>query len=199
MLEKAHYHMGEVKRATHVPRCLKTKRLTLRCPRPRDGLALHAAITDSVERLRPWFNWTAGAVLTPERSVASARFAQWRFWAGSELQFYLFLRGTGLLIGVCGLCHPDWSVPQFEVRYWLRTGYEGHGYMTEAATAVVDLAFAHLGAKRVELRCEPENKSSIALARRLGFERKGRLQAPGSVGEEIVFIRTAQQAGRHTS
>ena len=177
--------------ATAVPHCLKTKRLLLRCPCPEDGPALHAAILDSKERLRSWFNWIAGAELTPERSTASARFAQWRFWAGRELQFYLFLRGSKQLIGICGLCHPDWSVPQFEVRYWLRTGCEGHGYMTEAVTAVVNLACEQLGAKRVEIRCKPENKSSIALAHRLGFRRDGRIQVPGNIFEEIIFTRTA--------
>lgn len=183
--------MSDPGKAIHIPRCLKTERLLLRCPCPEDGPALHAAILDSRKQLQPWFNWTSGAVLTPERSVASARFAQWHFWAGRELQFYLFLRRTGQLIGVCGLCHPDWTVPQFEVRYWLRSGCEGHGYMTEAATAVVNMAFAHLKAKRVVIRCDPGNKSSIALARRLGFARERFLDAGERPFEEALFVRTA--------
>ena len=178
-----------------VPRCLKTKRLLLRCPRPEDGPALYAAILDSKDRLRSWFNWIRGAVLTPERSRSAARLARWQFMAGRELQFYLFLRSTKQLIGVCGLCRPDWSVPQFEVRYWLRTGWEGHGYMMEAVTAVVNLACEQLGAKRVEIRCQPENKSSIALAQRLGFKRNKCVHTHGGLPDEIIFARTAKYLG----
>jgi RimJ/RimL family protein N-acetyltransferase len=183
--------MGNARQTIYVPRSLTTERLMLRCPRPEDGPALHTAILDSRQRLQPGFNWTTGAVLTIERSTASARFAQWRFWAGRELQFDLFLRKTAQFIGVCGLCHPDWTVPQFEVSYWLRSSCEGHSYMTEAATAVVNMAFAHLKAKRVVIRCDPGNKSSIALARRLGFARKRCLDVGERPFEETLFVRTA--------
>lgn len=152
-----------------VPRRIETARLTLRCPREEDGPALHAAIVESSERLRPWFGWTAGATLTLECSVASALFARWRFLAGRELQFHIFLNENGQLLGVAGLCNPNWIEGQFELSYWLRTGCEGHGYAGEAAAALVRFAFDQLRARRVELHCDPENVSSLALARRLRF------------------------------
>lgn len=47
--------------------------------------------------------------------------------------------------------------------------WHGRGYATEAATAVLDLAFGELGAHRVFAELDPRNGASAALCRRLGM------------------------------
>lgn len=152
-----------------IPHHIETERLTLRCPRADDGPELHDALVESVHRLRSWFAWTAATELTLERSAASARFARWRFLAGRELQFFIFRKGSPRLLGVAGLCNPDWSRHHFEISYWLRTGCEGHGYATEAVAALTDFAFQRLAARRLEIRCDLDNVAAAALPQRLGF------------------------------
>jgi RimJ/RimL family protein N-acetyltransferase len=131
---------------------------------------------DSIERLRAWFPWAAEAELTPEESETTARYIRWRFLTGKEFQFFLFLQRTNTVIGVCALCNPGWSTPQFEMSYWLRTGYEGQGYITEAVMAVTEFAFRTLGARRVEICCDSLNVGAIAVARRVGYVHEATLQ-----------------------
>ena len=52
-------------------------------------------------------------------------------------------------------------------------GFTGQGYMTEAMELVLDQAFGPLGLHRVEANIQPGNHASIALARRVGFEKEG--------------------------
>lgn len=178
-----------------IPQSIETERLTLRCPRVDDGQMLHAAILESAERLRPWFAWPAGAPLTLERSVSTARFARWRFLAGRELQFLILHDQQEKLLGVTGLCNPDWTWRHFEISYWLRSGYEGHGYATEAVTALTAFAFERLGARRLEIRCIPENKAAVALPLKLGYTlenvlpRTQRDHESGTLHDVAVFVR----------
>lgn len=54
--------------------------------------------------------------------------------------------------------------------------FEGHakqGLMTEGLRVVLGLVFGELGLHRVEANIQPANVRSIALVRRLGFEREG--------------------------
>lgn len=57
---------------------------------------------------------------------------------------------------------------------WLQlTAEGGHGYATEAARAMLDLAFGELGACLVTAVIEQSNTSSARLAQRLGFRLAG--------------------------
>jgi RimJ/RimL family protein N-acetyltransferase len=55
-----------------------------------------------------------------------------------------------------------------DIGYWLGAPHRGRGYMTEAATAVVDWLFG-LGRRSVTWECVPGNGASAAVARTLGF------------------------------
>ncbi len=48
----------------------------------------------------------------------------------------------------------------------------GQGYATEAARALVDLAFGELGVRRVWAQLEPENTRSARVCERLGMRRE---------------------------
>lgn len=148
---------------------IRTERLHLRCPQEQDGPELSAAISESLPELQPWFAWTADLNLTPESSTITVAYARERFLSAEELQFYIFATGGRKLLGVCGLAKPDWTKLSFEICYWLRTCFVGHGYMVEAVAAVTQFALKNLGAKRIEARCDPANEKGIAVALRAGY------------------------------
>jgi RimJ/RimL family protein N-acetyltransferase len=56
-----------------------------------------------------------------------------------------------------------------EIGWTLNPEFSGQGYMTEAASAVLDIAFGPLGLHRVRADLDPRNAASVALCTRLGM------------------------------
>lgn len=56
-----------------------------------------------------------------------------------------------------------------EIGWTLHPSYAGQGYMTEAASAMLEIAFSQIGLHRVFARLDPRNAASSALCRRLGM------------------------------
>lgn len=174
------------------PDHFETERLLLRAPQPGDGAALHAAVVESIAELRPWMPW-AKETPTLEIEEEVMRHAHVQFMARSDLMLLLFHRASGELIGASGLHRIDWSVPRFEIGYWIRTSYSGQGLMTEAVSGITAFAFDTLGARRVEIRCNVENERSAAVARRAGYTLEGILRhderhhLTGALRDTMVF------------
>lgn len=178
------------------PHAVETKRLKMRLPLPGDGPELLAATLESLERLRPWLSWAHNMELTPERAEASVCYGRLQFLERKDLQFYLFLKDTQTLVGVSGLNNPNWSVPKFEIGYWVRTCYEGKGYIMEAVAALTEFAFKRLGARRLEIQCDPLNVSSIKIPQRLDYRHEITLKnykrhhISGELRDVMIFAKT---------
>ena len=82
-------------------------------------------------------------------------------------------------LGYCGLKRtnlPDTPVENdVEIGWRLREDAWGQGYATEAATAVLDWAWANLNAPRIVSFTIPANRSSQRVMRRIGMRRRGDL------------------------
>jgi RimJ/RimL family protein N-acetyltransferase len=74
------------------------------------------------------------------------------------------------LIGICGYHGQD---GKSELGYWLGAHYWAHGFMSEAASAVRDHAFAQGGRKLLNSGCRISNDASRRVLEKLGFERIG--------------------------
>ena len=176
-----------------VPEELESERLLIRSPRPGDGPAVHEAIVESMAELRPWMPWATGH-RSAEDSEAYARLARAEYLARRELPLFLFRRATGDFVGGSGLHRIDWEVPRFEIGYWVRTALAGQGFATEATRRIAELAFADLGAERVEIWCDARNERSAAVARRAGFELESRMRRhrralDGALADSLCFVR----------
>lgn len=178
------------------PDQLETKRLTIRSPRPGDGPALNAAVAASWERLQPWMEWAQSPQPPPvAESEAWIRRAHAAFLQRTDLPLLCFLKGTDTQVVGSGLHRVDWSIPRFEIGYWVRTGYEGQGYVTEAVLGISHFAFSELGARRVEIHCDGRNERSAAVARRAGYELEGTLRChrrnprTAALSDTLIFAR----------
>jgi RimJ/RimL family protein N-acetyltransferase len=127
-----------------------------------DGPALHAAILDSIEHLRPWMPWVAAEPLTLEERL------EW-------------LRGVhdaeGIFVGdVCvggtGL-HDRIGPTGREIGYWVRAGWTGRGIATEAARQLTARAFTIRGIDHVEIHHDKANVASGRVPEKLGYTRIG--------------------------
>jgi len=161
-----------------LPAALDTERLLMRPPQAGDGPALLSAINDSLAELRRFLAslpWVA-AEQTLESAEIYCRNAQANFLARRDLPFLLFEKSTGQLVGATGLHRIVWATPKVEFGYWCRTTRSGKGFVSEAVAALVDFAFGHLHAVRVELITDEENTGSRRLAERCGFVLEGVLR-----------------------
>jgi RimJ/RimL family protein N-acetyltransferase len=61
----------------------------------------------------------------------------------------------------------------WEIGYVFNRRYQGQGYATESAKALLEYAFTDLGARRILAHCSPQNDSSWKLLERLHMRREG--------------------------
>lgn len=92
--------------------------------------------------------------------------------ADRETVFAVTCKEKGTLLGLCGL-RPTVKVKAVSLGYWLGRRYWGHGYATEAAQAVVDLAFGTLDIECVWADCRAINLSSRRVLEKCGFQHRG--------------------------
>jgi len=140
--------------------------VVLSAPSASDAAQFIDAVRASRSLHRPWLDLPD----TP------GRFAAYLDRSGREDQanYLIRHRACGGLVGVVNISNI--------VRGGLQSGYLGYGafashagrgLMTEGLRAVLGVAFGELRLHRVEANIQPGNARSIALARRLGFEKEG--------------------------
>ena len=175
------------------PESFESERLTIRAPLPGDGAELSAAVGETFDDLKVWMPW-AKEIPSAEESEQRVRRARSDFLLREELWLFLFLEGSNTLVGSSGLHRIGWDVPKFEIGYWCRKSFQKQGYITESTEAITEFAFEVLGAKRVEIRCDPLNVLSRRIPERLGFELEGTLRndalsPSGELRDTLVFAK----------
>ncbi|WP_446042067.1 GNAT family N-acetyltransferase [Streptomyces sp. SID1121] len=154
------------------PLTLTTERLTLRTFTPDDTDAVFEACQDPEIR-----RWTT--IPSPYARQHAEQFVGrmvpdgWR--DDSEYTFAVRRGSDGPLVAAVSLHHP--RAGTWEIGYWTAKEHRGHGYMTEAVTALTGFAFTTLGAIRLEWRAEVGNTGSRAVAEKAGFVIEGTLRA----------------------
>jgi ribosomal-protein-serine acetyltransferase len=132
--------------------------------------------------------WTAEEPLSSEQRLALIEGwdAEWR--AGGSFNFGL--RKGEEVVGGCGLLDRIGD-GGLEIGYWVRSGYTGRGYATEAARALTTAAFTIPEIERVEIHHDRANVASSRIPEKLHFARVGEtadeVAAPGEVGVEVVW------------
>jgi RimJ/RimL family protein N-acetyltransferase len=150
------------------PLPVRTERLVLRYPEPRDAEALFGYYSDPDVALY---------LLTPplDRRQAEAEIRR-RLPepAGKErgVDLILVVELDGQLAGDVILMPKAPSYSEAEVGWTLDPRFAGRGIATEAARAIIDLAFDHYGVHRVTAQLDARNARSAALCERLGMRRE---------------------------
>ena len=182
-----------------IPERITTDRLMVRCWEPSDAPALRSAIDASLGQLRSWLPWAVTEPSPLEELGARLEGFRERFRAGEDWAFAVLDRASGGVLGGAGL-HRRAAADALEIGYWLRVEAVGHGYATEVVEALARAALEHGGVERVEIRCDPRNARSVAVARRAGFRHVTTLAAEarspeGQPRDTMIWERRAP--GRH--
>ena len=80
---------------------------------------------------------------------------------------------SGTVIGSCGYKGPPNLEGVVEIAYGVDTDYQGRGYATEAARALVDFAFDDDHVRLVRAHTLPDNGASAQVLTKCGFDQIG--------------------------
>lgn len=165
----------------HPAYAIRTPRLVLRCYERGDVDAVHEAVLTNMEALRPWMAWIDDEPLDRDARAERVRRDRGRFDVGEEFVYGIFDATGGRMLGGSGL-HPRSSPGVLEIGYWIAHERWGEGLATEVAGALTRVGFERMKADRMEIRVEPKNARSIAIARKLGYREEGLLRQVESGG-----------------
>lgn len=106
------------------------------------------------------------------------------------------MKENSKLIGNLYLAKEDFHT--FELGYVFNRKYQGQGYATESAKALLDYAFKDLGARHILAMCNPENTPSWKLFERLNMRREGLLLQniyfKTDINDEPIWVDTYEYA-----
>lgn len=156
---------------------IETPRLILRPPHPEDFPAYRAMVGSprAVFMGGPFDGWAAWGMFCHE-------IAMWTMFGHGGL--IIDRRNNGVAVGVVEI-NDGPLFPEKELGWMLYEGHEGHGFATEAASAVRDWGFRTLKLPTLVSYVDPRNHRSIAVAKRLGGMRDD--AAARQDPEDVVF------------
>ena len=142
---------------------METERLYIRRFVPEDWQDLYEFLSqESVCKYEPY------EVFSKEAAKTEA------IYRSSDYYWAVCLKDSKKLIGNIYLHTRKLGV--WELAFAFNEYYQGKGYATEAAWALINDVFTDKGAHRVEATCNPQNTASWKLLERLGFSREGHIR-----------------------
>ena len=94
----------------------------------------------------------------------------------------------GAIVDTIGMIHPDPLNKATKIGYWLAEKVQGLGIMTRSCKAVLNYLFNEQGLNRVQIRVDPTNNRSVALATGLGFQFEGIQRKAALNGDVFVDL-----------
>jgi RimJ/RimL family protein N-acetyltransferase len=153
------------------PVCIRHGGVVLREFRQDDAAAVAALVGD--ERVVRWLSFDPRS-----RSESDAMLAGilQRAVAEPRNEYYLAVTSAkgGEVVGFARLGLD--GVQAAKLGYAISADHWGHGYATDAASAMLGFAFTTLGLHRVSAAIGPENAASVAVVRRIGMTYEGRIR-----------------------
>lgn len=175
----------------------------LRCWAPTDAAAMRGSLDASDAHLRPFIPFMRNEPRSLEETAQWLRGIRASFDGDQHYRYAVFDGSEQSLLGETMLLdrHGD---GQWELGYWQDVHHCGAGYATEAAAALIRVAFEVMQVPRLELVCAPENAASVAVARKLGFTHDATLRrrltdTDGAVRDAMIWTLFADEAARAPS
>lgn len=143
---------------------VRTERLVLR----------HFAPGDENAFITGWQSpeWTELLLTFPMNHAEVADYVRRRAEPGDGMFLGLAVEHDGEVVGDSILVLGGTGLSQAEIGWTVLPGHQGRGYGTEAARAMLALAFEHYGVRRVVANLDARNDRSAAMCERLGMRRE---------------------------
>ncbi len=155
------------------PELIETPRLLLRKPlAPADAPRIYASYAHDPEVTR-YLTWRPHRDLDESHRILRTRLAWWD--EGREFSWVITARDDGAVLGMISASDDD-CPSRYTIGYVLARSFWGHGYMTEAARALVDVLFSTPEVIRVWAVADWENVASMRVLEKAGMQREGLLR-----------------------
>lgn len=105
--------------------------------------------------------------------------------SGSAIRWGIVRKEEDKLIGTCGFHNWSKSDRRTELGYELNRKYWHNGFMNEALKAIIHYGFNGMEFNRIAAVIRPENTSSRALVKKLGFQEEALLQEHQRADEQF--------------
>lgn len=156
---------------------LRTPRLELRLPSPEQLAALGELAAEGIHdpAVMPFLTpWTDAPPLERARSVLQYQWSLWGSWTPRKWTLEFAVLVDGEVVGLQGIGATDYVVTrEVGTGSWLGLRHHGRGIGTEMRAAVLDLAFAGLGAEFAVSEAASDNVPSLRVSRKLGYAADG--------------------------
>lgn len=154
---------------------IRTLRLVLRTPTPEDATELWPLVSDS--RLTEFLAWEPHCSIEDTSEMLASLILSQRSGAG----FHWVVLAEEQIVGLVSLIdvrrrHRSWTLDRAELAYWIGCPFQGMGYATEAAEAVINHALGGLHFHKIRVYHAVNNPASGKTIEKLGFR---------FVGEEV--------------
>lgn len=156
---------------------IETPRLVLSYPTDADFDDLNAVVDRGIHdpELMPFaIPWTDDPPEVRARNSLQFWWGLRAGWKPARWQLALVVREGGEAVGVQSLHATDFAITrQVETGSWLGRSYQGRGIGKEMRAAVLELAFARMGAERATSGAWDDNPASLRVSRQLGYVENG--------------------------
>ena len=169
--------------------------LSLRAVAPDDAVALAAFVDDNRVHLSVFLSDLTDEitdVTSAERHLADVLDLRLH-----KLLLEMHIWDGARLCGAVRLRDIDWQHRNAKIGYLLGASEQGRGVITRVLTTFLAWAFDELQMHRIELRCDPRNAPSIAVAKRLGFTCEGIARGVERHGAHPWSERAHARSGAH--
>lgn len=148
--------------------CIETERLILRQFNENDAEELNSICNQpyilkwmpdwktSIEQRRKWIGWVQSRYLKTTQDAA-------------RIMLAVALKSSAKLIGMVGIGNKEEVNNEIEIAYFISEEYSNHGYISEAAKAMAEWAFANLKLDYLIAIVEPDNIPSQKVVENCGF------------------------------
>lgn len=149
-----------------------------------DVEALHEAVAESIDDLRPWLNWARdGYALSDAQDWVRSRS---QAWARKEAySFAVVDADTGRFLGGVGLNQIDPAHGGANLGYWTRSSETGRGVASTAAALAARFGLDTADLHRIEILVPAGHDASMAVARNAGAAREGILRKRLVIGDAV--------------
>jgi len=171
-----------------LPVSVETERTRLRRYKVEDVVQLHELVISNLGRLLDWMPWAKNEPQTIEwrKNWINETLKEWNL--GKSFGYGIFIDNQ--LIGGVG-AHRRIGKEGIEIGYWLAEAHVGHGFMSEAVTALCAECFKLNDVLYIEIHHDVTNSKSRAIPENLGFvlvdERPRDPQAIKDSGTELIW------------